>query len=85
MSGRVFGYTFGRVRTWLLDADASDRARLFAFLTRYADKERKGFQGRRVLAERLRCSVDSPDRALREPVVAGAVRVGEQCLALVGA
>jgi hypothetical protein len=38
VSGRIFGYTFGRVPTWLLDAEVSDRAiRLFALLTRYAD------------------------------------------------
>ena len=79
MSGRIFGYTFGRVPTWLLDAAVSDRAvRLFALLTRYADREGRGFPGRRVLAERLRCSVDSLDRALRELVTAGALRVEER-------
>ena len=79
MSGRIFGYTFGRVPTWLLDAAVSDRAvRLFALLTRYADREGRGFPGRRVLAARLRCSVDSLDRAMRELVTAGAVRVEER-------
>jgi hypothetical protein len=79
VSGRVFGYTFGRVPTWLLDAAVSDRAiRLFALLTRYADRDGRGFPGRRALAERLRCSVDSLDRALRELVDAGAVRVEER-------
>lgn len=57
----------------------SDRAiRLFALLTRYADRDGRGFPGRRALAERLRCSVDSIDRALRELVDAGAVRVEER-------
>jgi hypothetical protein len=79
MSGRVFGYTFGRVPTWLLDEAVSDRSiRLFALLTRYADREGRGFPGRRTLAERLRCSVDSIDRALRELVDARAVRVEER-------
>jgi hypothetical protein len=79
VSGRVFGYTFGRVPTWLLEAEVSDRAvRLFALLTRYADQEGRGFPGRRTLAERLRCSVDSIDRALRELVGAGAVRIEER-------
>jgi Helix-turn-helix domain len=79
MSGRVFGYTFGRVPTWLLDVAVSDRSiRLFALLTRYADREGRGFPGRRTLAERLRCSVDSIDRALRELVDAGALRVEER-------
>jgi DNA-binding transcriptional MocR family regulator len=56
-----------------------DRAiRLFALLTRYADRDGRGFPGRRALAERLRCSVDSIDRALRELVDAGAVRVEER-------
>jgi hypothetical protein len=54
MSRRVFGYTFGRVPTWLLDTAVSDRAiRLFALLTRYADRDGRGFPGRRVLAQRL--------------------------------
>jgi hypothetical protein len=79
MSGRVFGYTFGRVPTWLLVEAVSDRSiRLFALLTRYADREGRGFPGRRTLAKRLRCSVDSIDRALRELVDAGAVRVEER-------
>ncbi len=79
MSGRVFGYTFGRVPTWLLDEPVPDRAvRLFALLTRYADQEGRGYPGRRTLAERLRCSVDSVDRALRDLVDAGAVRVVER-------
>jgi hypothetical protein len=79
MSGRIFGYTFGRVPTWLLDAAVSDRGiRLFALLTRYADREGRGFPGRRALAERLRCSVDSVDRALRELVDARAVRIEER-------
>jgi hypothetical protein len=79
MSGRVFGYTFGRVPTWLLDEAVSDRSiRLFALLTRYADREGRGFPGRRTLANRLRCSVDSIDRALRDLVGAGAVRVEER-------
>jgi hypothetical protein len=79
MSARVFGYTFGRVPTWLLESDVSDRSiRLFALLTRFADREGRGFPGRRALAERLRCSVDSIDRALRELVAVGAVRVEER-------
>jgi hypothetical protein len=79
VSGRIFGFTFGRVPTWLLDAAVSDRAiRLFALLTRYADREGRGFPGRRALAERLRCSVDSVDRALRELVDAGAGRIEER-------
>ena len=58
MSGRVFGYTFGRVPTWLLDAAVSDRAvQLFALLTRYADREGRGFRGRRALSERVRWDV----------------------------
>ena len=54
---------------WLLDADISDRAvRLFAVLaSKFADRDTGvSFPSRQTLANSLRCSVDSIDRALKE-------------------
>jgi len=58
---------YSLVPEWVLDSDLSDRAvRLYALLGRYADDEGKAFPSRRTLAKRLKCSVDSVDRAVRE-------------------
>lgn len=60
------------VPEWLLDAEVSDRAKvLYALLGRYADDDGRAFPARRTLAKRLRCSVDSIDRATRELTDAG--------------
>jgi hypothetical protein len=67
---------FAIVPEWLLVADVSDRAvRLYAVLARYADQAGECWPMRRTLADRLGCSVDSVDRAVRELKKAGAVRV----------
>lgn len=67
---------FALVPEWVLDADLSDRAiRLYALLSRYADADGICYPSRRALAERLRCSEDSVDRAKRELVAAGALHV----------
>jgi hypothetical protein len=64
------------VPEWVLDADISDRAvRLYALLGRYADGEGESYPGRKTLAERLRCSLNSLDRAGQELVAAGALDV----------
>lgn len=58
---------FAVVPEWVLDLEISDRAlRLYTILSRYADQEGKAFPSRRTLATRLRCSVDSVDRAMKE-------------------
>ena len=56
---------FAIIDEWLLDLDISDRAvRLYAVLARYADSETlKAYPSRGTLAERLRCSKASVDRA----------------------
>jgi hypothetical protein len=61
---------------WLLDLDISDRAvRLYAVLARYADSEtHKAYPSRGTLAERLKCSKASVDRASQELVEAGAMK-----------
>lgn len=62
------------VPEWVLDADVSDRAvRLYARLARYATRDGKAFPSRRTMSERLRCSLDSIDRAMRELVAIGAL------------
>jgi hypothetical protein len=66
---------FAIIDEWLLDLDISDRAvRLYAVLARYADSEtHKAYPSRSTLAERLRCSKASVDRASQELVDAGAM------------
>ena len=59
---------FAIIDEWILDLPVSDRAiRLYAVLARYADKDtHKAFPSRGLLAERLRCSSKSVDRAINE-------------------
>ncbi|MCB9377109.1 MAG: helix-turn-helix domain-containing protein [Microthrixaceae bacterium] len=60
--------TFALVPEWLLDAEVSAQAiRLYAVLSRYADRDGNAYPSRRALAERLRVkSKDTVDRALKE-------------------
>lgn len=59
---------------WVLDADVSDRAvRLYAVLNRYANVKDTASPSRKTLADRLRCSPDSIDRALVELDALGAI------------
>ena len=67
---------FTVIPEWVLwHRDLSDRAvRLYGTLRRRADQQGEGaFPARSTLAELLRCSLDSVDRALRELRDAGAV------------
>lgn len=67
---------FAIVPEWMLDADVSDRAvRLYAILARYADADGYCWPSRRTLAERMRCSVDTLDRTVRELVDGGMLTV----------
>ncbi len=77
MSGRVYGSRFAAIPEWLLCSEVSDRAvRLFAVLNRYAGVEgAAGRIERREIAERLKCSLASLDRAKAELVQAGALEV----------
>ena len=62
---------------WLLDLPLSDRAiRLYGVLGLYADRRTgHAFPARKTLAARLRCSLNTLDRARDELVEAGALRV----------
>jgi len=61
---------------WILDAEISDRAvRLYALLARYANDQSIAFPGRRKLAERLRVTLPTLDKAIKELVDGGAMEV----------
>ncbi len=67
---------FAIVPEWVLDLDVSDAAlRLYALLLRYGGTSGTRMPSRRLLAERMRRSVDSVDRAMRDLETAGLVRV----------
>src|SRR4051812_23038608 len=60
----------------MLDADVSDAAfRLYAVLARYGNTSGVRMPGRALLARRLRKSVDTVDRALRELTTAGVLEI----------
>jgi hypothetical protein len=70
---------YSMVPEWLIEADLSDRAvRLYALLHRYANSDRAGFPSRTTLARRIRCSVDSIDRAIRELRAAGVLEANHR-------
>jgi hypothetical protein len=67
---------FAIVPEWVLDLDVPDAAlRLYALLLRYGGTSGARMPSRRLLAERMRRSVDSVDRAMRDLETAGLVRV----------
>jgi hypothetical protein len=67
---------FAIVPEWVLDLDVSDAAlRLYALLLRYGGTSGSRMPSRRLLAERMRRSVDSVDRAMRDLETIGLVRV----------
>lgn len=70
---------FAIVPEWVLFADISAQAiRLYAVLARYADQSNRANPSRRAIAERMHCSRDTVDRALRELQAIGAVQVVPQ-------
>lgn len=69
------GY-FTIIPEWVLDADISDRAvRLYGVLRRHANTRLMSRPSRAKLAERMRTSLSSVDRALRELEAIGAVTI----------
>jgi hypothetical protein len=66
---------FAIVDEWVINLDVSDRAfKLYAILARYADNDtHKAFPSRDTLAQRLRCSKASVDRAVLELVESKAI------------
>jgi len=67
---------FAVIPEWLILEDVSDRAiRLYAVLVRHADKEHHAHPSRRRLAKMVRCSESSLDRAMKELLSVGVMRV----------
>jgi hypothetical protein len=67
---------FAIVPEWIIDAEVSDGAfRLYSVLLRYGQSSGARMPSRSTLARRLRRSVDSVDRAMKELVAVGAVVV----------
>jgi hypothetical protein len=76
MGDRLHAARFAIVPEWLLDAGVSGNAvALFALLHRYGESSGVRFPARKTLAERLRCSLSTTDRARAELVDAGALVV----------
>lgn len=74
----IDGY-FAILPEWILDADISDRAvRLYAVLRRYADGKGRARPSRAKLAIRLRCSLSSVKRGLKELQDIGSVTVRQR-------
>jgi hypothetical protein len=64
---KIKGTRFAQIPEWVLDAAVCDRSvRLYGVLARVVATDRQELPPRRILAERLGCSVDSLDRALKE-------------------
>lgn len=67
---------FAIVPEWLLYADVSANAvRLYAILNRYANSRGHAWPSRKTLADAMRCSIATVDRAREELTGAGAVTV----------
>jgi hypothetical protein len=67
---------FSLVPEWVIDSALSDAAfRMYSLLLRYGNSSGCRMPSRALLARRLRRSVDSVDRAMRELSSAGVVRV----------
>lgn len=73
---KVHGARFAQIPEWVLDAAISDRAvRAYCVLARYANSDSRAHPGRRKMADRMDCSTDSLDRALKELVSIGALEI----------
>lgn len=67
---------FAMIPEWLLDADVSAQAiRLYCVLNRYANEKRMAHPSRKALSDRMGCTVKTVDRALKELVAVGALRI----------
>lgn len=73
---KVHGSRFAQIPEWVLDSPISDRAvRAYCVLARYANSDSRAHPGRRKMADRMDCSTDSLDRALKELVAIGALEI----------
>ena len=73
---RVEDQPFALVPEWVIDLDVSDAAfRVYSLLLRYGNTSGQRMPSRKLLAVRLHRSVDAIDRAVRELVDTGLVRI----------
>ncbi len=73
---RVEDQPFALVPEWVIDTDVSDAAfRVYSLLLRYGNTSGQRMPSRKLLAVRLHRSVDAVDRAVRELVDTGLVRI----------
>jgi hypothetical protein len=73
---RVEDQPFALVPEWVIDTDISDAAfRVYSLLLRYGNTSGQRMPSRKLLAVRLHRSVDTIDRAVRELVDTGLLRV----------
>lgn len=71
---------FALVPEWVIDHPDLQHVdiRFYCILNRFADRKSRAWPSRVTLAERLRCSVDTIDRATQRLVLAGALEVHER-------
>jgi hypothetical protein len=75
-NSEAVGYRYAVIPEWILDGEINDRAvRLFCILSRYVGANDSAWPSRTTMAKRLNCSVDSLDRALKDLIDIGAVKV----------
>lgn len=71
------GSRYAIVPEWIADSPDISHVgvRLYVILARYANADGSAHPGRKTLADRLRCSVDTIDRSLAELEAAGAIEI----------
>lgn len=70
------GGPFAIIPEWLLDAEVSDRAKvLYAMFARFADRDLASTPRKKLIADRLRCSVSTFELAVKELSEVGAITV----------
>lgn len=70
----IHGYRYATIPEWILDAEISPYSvRLFSVLSRYVGSNEAAWPSRRLLAERMHCSVDRVDASIKELVEIGAI------------
>lgn len=72
-------YAYAVVPEWILEAEISAQAvRLFALLDRYVGRNESAWPSRRTLAERMKVTTKTIDRALAELVDVGAIVIEQR-------
>jgi DNA-binding transcriptional MocR family regulator len=69
------GYPYATIPEWILLEASGQAVRLFAVLDRYVGSNDSAWPYRSTLANRLKCSVKTVDRALEELISMGALAV----------